>query len=146
MNSVNHPPGLKLLTSWAHVTGVSTKPIEGLFTRTQGRLNARAALNAPITNATPLTDGNIVGAKPIAGSVHRRVDWPEDVNDVYRRRLEAGNRYRITLDGPAGKDFDLYVWSPGTTEIHSSRAGASAGTVPARRSGRCPPVSMPRSR
>jgi subtilisin family serine protease len=132
MNSVNRPPGLKLLSSWAHITGVARRPTGGLFTRTQGRVNARAALNAPTTNATPLTDGNINGARTMTRTIHRQVDWPNDVNDVYRRRLVAGNRYRITLDGPPGKDFDLYVWSPGTTEIHQFTIGCF------RRNGPCP--------
>jgi subtilisin family serine protease len=132
MNSVDHPASLKLLTSWAHVTGVSKSPIAGKFTRTQGRVNALGALTAPITNATPLTDGNINGAKPMTGTVRSTVGWPSDVNDVYRRRLVGGNRYRITLNGPAGKDMDLYVWSPVAKEIHQFTSGCF------RRNGPCP--------
>jgi len=132
MNSVDHPASLKLLTSRAHVTGVSKSPIAGKFTRTQGRVNALGALTAPITNATPLTDGNINGAKPMTGTVRSTVGWPSDVNDVYRRRLVGGNRYRITLNGPAGKDMDLYVWSPVAKEIHQFTSGCF------RRNGPCP--------
>jgi subtilisin family serine protease len=132
MNSVDHPAPLKLLTSWADITGVPKTPIQGRFTRTQGRVNAVDALSAPITNATPLTDGNIGGTKPLARSVRGRVSWPSDVNDVYRRRFVAGNRYRITLNGPAGKDMDLWVWSPSAKEIHQFTAGCF------RRRGPCP--------
>jgi subtilisin family serine protease len=123
MNSVDHPANLKLLTSWADLTGVSKDPIGGRFTRTQGRVNALGALTAPITSATPLTDGNINGANSMTGSVNGRVTWPSDVNDVYEKRLVAGNRYRITLNGPPGKDFDLWVWTPTAKEIHQFTSG-----------------------
>lgn len=135
MNSVDKPTSLKLLTSLANVTGVSKSPIAGRFTRTQGRVNALAALTASTTNATPLTDGNIDGATPIAGSVNGRVVWPSDVNDVYKRRLVAGNRYRIVLNGPAGADMDLWVWNPNAREIHQFTAGCflEGGSCPALR-------------
>jgi subtilisin family serine protease len=132
MNSVDHPTRLKMLSSWANITGVPKSAIAGRFTRTQGRVNALEALSAPTTNATPLTDGNIDGATPMAGRAEGRVAWPGDVNDVYRKQLLAGNRYRITLDGPPGKDMDLYVWSPGTREIHQFTIGCF------RRNGPCP--------
>jgi len=132
MNSVDHPTSLRLLTSWANITGVSKSAMAGRFTRTQGRVNAEAALAAPITNATPLTDGNIDGANPMTGPVNGRVLWPSDVNDVYKRRLLAGNRYRITLNGPADRDMDLYVWNPTAREIHQFSSGCF------RRSGPCP--------
>jgi subtilisin family serine protease len=132
MNSVDRPASLKMLSSFANVTGIPKTAISGLFTRTQGRVNARRALTAPTTNATPLTDGNIDGAVLLGGMVQRSVAWPRDVNDVYRKRLFAGNRYRITLNGPANKDMDLYVWKPGATEIHQFTAGCfnSGGACP----------------
>ena len=123
MNSVDHRSRLKLVTSWARLTGLPRSAIAGRFTRTQGRVNALEALDAPITNATPLTDGNINGAVPLGGSVEGRVMWPGDANDVFRKRLVAGNRYRIRLDGPNAKDFDLWVWSPGVKEIYQFTAG-----------------------
>jgi subtilisin family serine protease len=133
MNSVDSPTSLKMLTSLANVTGVPRTPIAGRFTRTQGRVNAQAALSAPTTNATPLTDGNIDGATPLAGSVNGRVLWPGDVNDVYERHLVAGNRYRIVLNGPAGADMDLWVWNPAAREIHQFTAGCfnEGGSCPA---------------
>jgi subtilisin family serine protease len=135
MNSVNRPATLKLLTSWADVTGVPRTPIAGRFTRTQGRVNALAALTASTTNATPVTDGNIGGTRPLVGSVRGLVSWPADVNDVYRKRLlGGGKRYRVTLNGPPGRDMDLWVWSPGAKEIHQFTAGCFT------RNGPCPAV------
>ena len=40
MNGTDDPSELELLTSWADLTGVSKQPIEGDFTRTQGRVDA----------------------------------------------------------------------------------------------------------
>ncbi|HEX6261405.1 MAG TPA: S8 family peptidase [Actinomycetota bacterium] len=88
----------------------------GKFTRTSGRLDAAGALAAGTGNATPKTDGDIPGAKRIAGSKKGRVAYPLDVNDLYKRRLQKGKRYRVTLR--VGKsDFDLWVWKPGTKQI-----------------------------
>jgi subtilisin family serine protease len=118
MRSVDRPRALRMLSSWAEQIGVGKRPIEGRFTRTQGRVNALEALTAPTTNATPLTDGNIDGAKAMRATVRGRVVWPADVNDVYRKRLGGRNRYRVMLNGPPGKDLDLLVWIPDATEIH----------------------------
>lgn len=90
----------------------------GSFTRTSGRVNANGALTASTTNATPVTDGNVDHAawwtaKRKAGSVA----WPNDINDVFKRTLSKGHTYRFTLPVPAGKDYDLLVWKPGTKEI-----------------------------
>jgi subtilisin family serine protease len=117
MNSVDEPNSLKLYTSWGKVTGVGTKALSGRFTRTQGRVNALGALTGATTNATPHTDGNIDGARSIDRRREDRMSWPSDVNDVYKKRLVDGRRYRVTVDGPAGSDFDLWVWKPGTQEI-----------------------------
>jgi subtilisin family serine protease len=90
----------------------------GAFTRTSGRVNAFSALTASTTNATPVSDGNIDHAR--LWSTLRQsgsVAWPADINDVYKRRLSRGHTYRITLVVPAGRDYDLLVWKPGTKEI-----------------------------
>jgi subtilisin family serine protease len=90
----------------------------GSFTRTSGRLNVFKALSASTANATPVTDGNIDHAA--SWSTRRRsgrVSWPADVNDVFKRRLSKGHVYRITLTVPKGRDYDLFVWKPGTKEI-----------------------------
>jgi hypothetical protein len=143
MRSVNHPSSLKLRTSWAGVTGVGKKALPGRFTRTQGRVNAHAALTGSTSNATPRTDGNIEGANRIDRRRTGRLSWPTDDNDVFKKRLVKHRKYRIAVDGPKGRDFDLWIWNPGTKEIFQftmgcfdqrgrcpSVAAASAGTGP----------------
>jgi thermitase len=95
----------------------------GQFTVTGGRVDAFAALTAPTTNFQTRTDGNIVGARSIKRSRRDTVVWPSDTNDVYRKRLIRGNRYKIVLNGPAGKDFDLVVYKPGVKEIWQLQMG-----------------------
>jgi subtilisin family serine protease len=110
MNTADHPVALDTLN-------VLGKPRGGAFTRTgDGRVNAVAALTGSTANATALTDGNIDGARRIKSVRRGVVTWPDDVNDVFKRRLKKGT-YRVFLDGPKGKDLDLYVWKRGTTEI-----------------------------
>jgi subtilisin family serine protease len=116
MHSVDHPSNFFLYDSWADVVGVGKK-LTGKFTRTHGRVNALAALDASPTNATPKTDGNINGARSIKGKRTGTVSWPADANDVFHKRLTKGSTYRVVLNGPKGKDFDLWVWRPGTREI-----------------------------
>lgn len=117
MNSVDHPASLDLYTAWGRVTGVGTRALSGRFTRTQGRVNALTALTGSVVDATPSTDGNVDGAVAITRSARGRVSWPTDVNDVYRKRLRRGHRYRVVLDGPRGTDIDLWVFAPGSKEI-----------------------------
>ena len=117
MNSVDHPPTLKLFDAWGDVTKVGTKALIGKFTRTHGRVNAFEALSGSTADATPLTDGNINGARTIKAKRTGSVGWPADVNDVFKKRLVKGSKYHVALSGPKGKDFDLWVWRPGTKEI-----------------------------
>jgi subtilisin family serine protease len=110
MNTADHPLALDTLP-------VLGKVRAGAFTRTgDGRVNALAALTGPTANATVLTDGNIDGARGMRSIKRGSVSWPDDVNDVFKRFMKKGT-YRVLLDGPKGKDFDLYVWKRGTTEI-----------------------------
>lgn len=111
LNGVDRPAGL----GYVYVQG--TQPFPGSFTLTDGRLNAARALSAPTTAPTGRSDGNISGARLLRAAVRGSVRWPEDVNDVYRRRLLAGRAYTFRLDVPRGRDFDLYLWKPGTLEI-----------------------------
>jgi subtilisin family serine protease len=117
MNSANHPPSLKLFDAWAGKTRLPKRALVGHFTRTQGRVNAFRALNGATTNATPRTDGNIDGARSIKGKRAGTVSWPGDANDVFKRKLGKGTKYHIVLNGPPRRDFDLWVWRPGTKEI-----------------------------
>jgi thermitase len=90
----------------------------GAFTRTSGRVNALAALGASTANVTPVTDGNINHAAGWStGKKSGSVAWPADINDVFKRRLSRGHTYQFSLVVPAGKDYDLLVWKPGTKEI-----------------------------
>jgi subtilisin family serine protease len=133
MRSVDKPTNLRTLYIPSYVGG---KPLKktGAFSRTTGRVNAFKALTAGTSNATPLTDGNINGAKSFSGSsVTGAVSWPADINDVKKRKLSKGHFYRITLAVPTGKDYDLYVWKPGTKEIWQpnklARGSAHGGSV-----------------
>ena len=104
----------------------------GHFTRTQGRVDALAALSAPTTNATQPTDGNIDGATFIKTRRTGSVVWPTDSNDVFKKKLVRGVKYDVKLNGPKGRDFDLWVWRPGTKEIFQFTAGCF------KRGGSCP--------
>jgi subtilisin family serine protease len=118
MNSVDTPATLKSLDV------LESGPSSGSFTRTDGRVNANAALTGDAdANATALTDGNVAGAVRMTVTKSGQVSWPRDVNDVYWKRLVKGNTYRFTLDGPPNRDFDLWVWKPGTTEIWQFEPG-----------------------
>jgi subtilisin family serine protease len=113
MHGVDKPTRLK--TMFFAAAGVAKT---GNFTRTSGRVNANKALTAGTSNATPLTDGNINGARSMTtATVSGSVAWPADINDVRKRRLAGGHTYRITLVVPSRKDYDLFVWKPGTKEI-----------------------------
>jgi subtilisin family serine protease len=135
MNSVDHPASLKMLTEWAKAFGLPKTPIKGHFTRTQGRVNAVAALTAATTNATPATDGSISGARSIDAHRTGSVSWPADDNDVYAKRLVRGRRYAVTLDGPRGRDFDLWIWRPGTKDVFQFSSGCF------QRGGACPALA-----
>jgi subtilisin family serine protease len=133
MRSVDTPAALRTLYIPSYVAG-SPKSRTGAFSRTTGRVNASKALNAGTGNATPLTDGNINGAKSLSrSSVTGAVSWPADINDVRKKKLSKGHLYRITLGVPAGKDYDLYVWKPGTKEIWQpgklAKGSAHAGSA-----------------
>jgi subtilisin family serine protease len=140
MHSVDTPPPLKTMyfNAAPGLTGSAGRTRTGSFTRTSGRVNALTALTASPTTATPLTDGNVDGAKTMStAKVSGSVAWPGDVNDVRKRKLTRGRTYKFTLVVPAGKDYDLYVWKPGVKEIwqpskflrYSARVGSADEVV-----------------
>ena len=133
MRSVNRPASLRLYDAWGPQAGVGKKLLTGHFTRTQGRVNALRALGGSTANATPLTDGNIDGAKLFTSPKVGHLAWPADANDVYKRKLRKGIRYQVILNGPSGSDMDLWVWRPGTTEIFQFTSGCffRGGACPA---------------
>jgi subtilisin family serine protease len=98
-------------------TALFRRPQRGAFTRTNGRLDADAAMGAAETGGTGLHDGDIPGARPMARIARGRVAWPGDVNDVYRKLLRRGETYEVTLGVPQRKDYDLYVLRPSAVEI-----------------------------
>ena len=105
----------------------------GAFTRTSGRVNALNALTASNANATAASDGNVSGARSLGTSMSRsdRLGWPADANDVFKKGLRKGVRYRVTVDGQPNRDFDLLVYRPGTVEIWQLRGPCStAATCP----------------
>jgi hypothetical protein len=138
MRSVERPITLKTMFV-APARGLTRAQAKsGSFTRTAGRVNAANALDASAANATPLTDGNVDGARLMSRSrVRGTVSWPADVNDVRKRKLRRGVTYRLKLVVPRGKDYDLIVWKPGTKEIWqftrlraaSARAGSADEVV-----------------
>ena len=138
MHSVDKPIALKTMHI-APAPGLTLGTTKtGSFTRTSGRVDAFAALSASPTNATPASDGNVNGARTMStAQVAGSLAWPADINDVFRRKLTAGRTYRITLVVPAGKDYDLYVWKPGSKEIwqpskiqrYSARIGSADEVV-----------------
>jgi len=106
LNAVDHPADLA-----------------GGWTATSGRVNAATALVASPTTTIPLSRGNIAGAAPISGIARGRVSYPSNVNDVFKVRLRRGFDYGVVLDVPAGHDYDLYVWKPGTVQIWQVEPG-----------------------
>jgi subtilisin family serine protease len=111
MNSVDAPSSLNSLLAFPG------QPATGEFTTTAGRVNAVAALTASPVDAFPRTDGNIRGARAMSGIVSGSVSWPEDANDVFKKRLESGVRYKAILNTTGSSDLDLQIYRPGTTEI-----------------------------
>ncbi len=139
MRGTDKPATLRTLISSIFVNPVPN----GSFILTNGRANANNALTAGVGNATPLSDGNINGARLLGGAlraassaatVSGSLRWGGDANDVYKRTLGPG-RYRLTLTGQAGRNFDLYVYKPGTLEIWqtSQLLTGAAGAGPTER-------------
>jgi subtilisin family serine protease len=129
MRSVDKPATLKTIYIPDYVDGTARSK-SGSFSRTAGRINANTALTADTTNATPASDGNLNGAKAMSrASVTGSVSWPADINDVRKKRLSRGHRYRVTLVVPAGEDYDLFVWKPGTKEIWQIPGGNNFGRL-----------------
>jgi subtilisin family serine protease len=123
MNGVDRPDALRLASYHHEELGIPPGPLRGRFSVTQGRVNAADALVADTSNATPMTDGTIRGARTMHRATQGRVGWPADVNDVFAKRLRASTRYRVTLDGRGRADLDLFVWNRGTDDIWQFDAG-----------------------
>ena len=80
-----------------------------------GTTGSDAANNIPGTTAP---------ASPISESLGTGDDW-----DVYAISLQSGQRFAASLNGPAGSDFDMYLYAPGNTTINGGTTVASANGV-----------------
>jgi len=49
--------------------------------------------------------------------IEATLDRYQDVRDVYRIRVRAGQRLAVTLEGPAGGNSNLALWRPGTEAV-----------------------------
>jgi subtilisin family serine protease len=99
----------------------------GGLTRTNGRMNARRALSASSATRYQRPDSSILRARRLERAARGRVWWPSDVNDVHRKWLRKGRRYRIVLRGARGRNVDLFVYKPGTLEIWQIEASCLQG-------------------
>ncbi|HTG46651.1 MAG TPA: S8 family serine peptidase [Actinomycetota bacterium] len=102
--------------------------VAGGRTVTNGRLDAAKALNASTANATPKSDGTIAGAVRLVHAKTGTLSYPADVNDVFRVHLLKGHRYVATLDVPKDRNFDLWVWKPGTLDVWQVEPGCTKAT------------------
>ena len=91
----------------------------------RGRLDVAAALAAAAGTLPPSDrfeandDAGRRAASLGGGSrlVEATLDRYEDVRDVYRVRLRARQSLRLSLDGPAGGQSNLFLWRPGTKAV-----------------------------
>jgi subtilisin family serine protease len=113
MNSVDTPASLLSLGAFGEGATLSGVHV----TATAGRVNANAALTAPTTDLFPTTDGNIAGARSLSGTMTDSVSWPEDTNDVYKKKLVKGTVYKAILNAVGNQDLDLQIYKPGAKEI-----------------------------
>jgi len=69
--------------------------------------------------------GVAIPSSPFTGSVSHA----SDLDDVYRIALMAGQTLKASIMGPAGTDFDLYLYPPGTATVKVTGAVAAARGV-----------------
>jgi putative cell wall-binding protein len=85
-----------------------------------------------ITPPSPEADDDIpgvpIGSSPRAGTV----DQPLDPVDVYSISLDGGKRLTVDLTGPAGTDFDVFLYGPEAGSLNSATplAWGMGGTYP----------------
>jgi thermitase len=122
LNSVDKPPNLRTLRA---IPGRAATA--GGLTRTNGRINARRALSASPATRYKRSDSSILRAHRLERRARGWLLWPRDVNDVYRKKLRKGRRYRVRLRGAPGRNVDLYVYKPGTKEIWQMEISCLSG-------------------
>lgn len=121
LNSADRPASLRELHAFP-----GFPPVFGQFTVTGGRVDAASALTASPASTYGSSDRNISGAVRVSRSARGRVSWPEDVNDVYKKRLYKGVRYKAVLDTVGRADLDLQIYKPGTSDIWQLEPGCFA--------------------
>ena len=96
-----------------------------------GRLDIAGALNAAADGFVPPPDrlepnddaGTHAPVLPArVPQVKATLDFWDDDIDVYRVRLQAGQRLRLALQGPPATNTDLLLWKPGTKRVNDLRA------------------------
>lgn len=108
----------------AILNGIDEPGLKSGRSLTNGRVNALAALDDPdLSNATPKHDGVMSGAVSIAYKKSGTVSVPADHNDIYKKRLRKGKVYAALLKVPPSRDFDLFVWKPGSQDTFPSDYG-----------------------
>lgn len=88
---------------------------------------AAVPLSTPVkqTRVRPLAaenDGQVLPSGPVTGTV----DAIMDPDDLFAVALEAGDELTLSLTGPAGSDFDLYLLWPGTSGASDFDVAAAA--------------------
>ncbi|HEX4942283.1 MAG TPA: hypothetical protein VFW51_07090, partial [Actinomycetota bacterium] len=68
-------------------------------------------------------DDVMQGARPIVYKRFGSLATPSDENDIYKTRLRAGRRYATLLEVPRRRDFDLFVWKPGSADTWPTNYG-----------------------
>ncbi len=121
----------KVLTSLRFLFALPNRKVIGSFSASDGRVDALEALTQTPTARAEFDDGTIENARPIFKRRTGRLEWPEDVNDVFRKNLKAHRIYTITLNGFSDADLDLYIWKSKTKEIWQFEQGCLGGA------GRC---------
>jgi subtilisin family serine protease len=104
-----------------------------------GRLNIRDALGAAAVPSFPFprdrhetNDDAGLKAQRLYGNrpaLTATIDYFDDPDDVYAVYVRAGQRLRVTVDGPKGQRPTIVLWRPGTTHV-------TAVTQVARRTGK----------
>jgi subtilisin family serine protease len=109
----------------AILNGVDKPGLKSGRSLSNGRVNALGALESNISNASPKHDGVMSGAVSIAFKRSGTVSVPADHNDIYKKRLRKGKVYAALLKVPPKRDFDLFVWKPGTQDTFPSDYGCN---------------------
>jgi subtilisin family serine protease/fibronectin type 3 domain-containing protein len=95
----------------------TTQPLASL----QGLVSTGGLVNAPaaILKGEVSLDDDIPGVA-LQGLNIGTLDATTDMDDVYSIYLIKGENVKFALSGDAGTDFDLYLYSPGSTTVHTT--------------------------